>query len=193
MNTMDLLQLGLIVLVVAGIWALVELALTIRKARGTVEVLGRSANDTIEQVQPVIAKLDGTMDDLQPAIKQVDPLVEKIGVAVVEATQSVGKVNVILDDVSHVSGTAADVTGVVNQVANNAASSVNGVINRITGKAPADAGRIAGGTDGADAAPAADFEAPSRRQAGYITYDHDAGADAAAHEDASAQGDAESK
>ena len=110
---MSPLSILLIVLVVAGIWAVVELALTIRRARDDVT---RAANETIEQVQPVIAKLDGAMDDLQPSLKQVDPIVAKASVALDEANEGLRKVNGILGDVSTVSGTAAGVTDVVNQV-----------------------------------------------------------------------------
>ena len=130
---MSPLSILLIVLVVAGIWAVVELALTIRRARGAVDDVTRAANETIEQVQPVIAKLDGAMDDLQPSLKQVDPIVAKASVALDEANEGLRKVNGILGDVSTVSGTAAGVTDVVNQVTNAAADAASGLVSKITG------------------------------------------------------------
>lgn len=130
---MSPLSILLIVLVAAGIWALVELALTIRKTRGAVDEVARSANETIEQVQPVIAKLDGAMDDLQPSIKQVDPMVAKAQDALDEANESLRRVNGILGDVSTVSGTAAGVTDAVNQVTSAAADGVSHVVSKLTG------------------------------------------------------------
>ena len=120
----------LIVLAIVGIWAVVELALTLRRARAAVEEVARSANDTIEQVQPVIAKLDGAMDDLQPAVKQVDPLVTKVDGVVGEASASLEAARDILADVATVSGTAAGVTDAVTSVANNAASAATGIVTR---------------------------------------------------------------
>ena len=138
---LDPLTILLMVLVVVAVWAVVELALTIRKARSSVDEITRTANDTIEQVQPIISKLDGAMDDLQPALKQADPLVAKVDVALDGASVSISQLNEILADVSSVSGTAAGVTETVSQVASSAASSVSNMVNKITGKEPADAQR----------------------------------------------------
>lgn len=66
---LDPLQIVLVILVLAAVWAVVELALTLRHACASVDEVTRTANETIEQAQPVIAKLDGVMDDLQPAIR----------------------------------------------------------------------------------------------------------------------------
>ncbi|MGN0075964.1 MAG: hypothetical protein ACI38Z_03205 [Parafannyhessea sp.] len=183
---MSPLSILLIVLVAAGIWALVELALTIRKTRGAVDEVARSANETIEQVQPVIAKLDGAMDDLQPSIKQVDPMVAKAQDALDEANESLRRVNGILGDVSTVSGTAAGVTDAVNQVTTAAADGVSHVVSKLTGVpqqrpshlrgASADGARaIADGArdDAGDATDSREEAAPAEeapRNAGYVTY-----------------------
>lgn len=76
MATMDPLHIALLVLIVAAVWAVVELALTIKKARTSIDEVTRSANDTIEQLQPIISKADGMVDDLQPSMKKVTPLLE---------------------------------------------------------------------------------------------------------------------
>ena len=126
----DPMSILLLVLIAAGIWVLVELALTARRTRSSVIQLTRSANETFEQTQPVISKLDGVLDDLQPSAKRVDPLLTRANVLIDEVTIGLDKVNDILGDVSEVSGTAAGVSLAVGHVANNAASSVNGVIDR---------------------------------------------------------------
>ena len=161
----DPMTILLLILAAAGIWAVVELALTIRKARSTVDEVSRSANETIEQVQPIISKLDGAMDDLQPSLRQVDPLMEKVTVSLDEVNVSLRQVNGILEDVSSVSETAVGVTGAVSQVANNAASAANGIVNKITGrKAPA----IEGGVPAQ--IKAAELDDEPERNPGYVTY-----------------------
>jgi uncharacterized protein YoxC len=161
----DPMTILLLILAAAGIWAVVELALTIRKARSTVEEVSRSAIETIEQVQPIISKLDGAMDDLQPSLRQVDPLMEKVTVSLDEVNVSLRQVNGILEDVSSVSETAVGVTGAVSQVANNAANAANGIVNKITGrKAPA----IEGGAPAQIEAAEPDDE--PERNPGYVTY-----------------------
>lgn len=166
---MDLSPMGimLILLAAAGTWAVVELALTMRKARSSVEQVTRSANETIEQIQPIIAKLDGAMDDMQPAIKQIDPLVEKANGSLDAANEALSRVNGILGDVSTVSGTAAGVSDAVGQVATNAVSSVSGLVGRIAGRSGAQPSQLGE----AAVAPEADQplqDAPAA--SGYVSY-----------------------
>ena len=59
---MSPIQIALLVLAIAGVWAIVELALTLRKTRNVVDSLDKTVNDlnnTIAEAQPVVAKLDG--------------------------------------------------------------------------------------------------------------------------------------
>ena len=170
---MSPLNILLVVLVAVAVWAVVELALTIRKTRASVEEVTRTANETIEQVQPIIAKIDGAVDDIQPSIKQVDPMVDQANAALGEANESLRKLNVILGDVSAVSGTAAGAADVVNQVTNAAADAANGLVSKITGVRSGSPSTLSEGGD----APAA-IEAPRPKHAatsegpgsGYVTY-----------------------
>lgn len=167
MTPESVLPIVLIVLAAAGIWAVVEAALTMRSARRDVSSLTASAREVVEQAQPVVAKLDGLMDELDPAAKRVTPLLEKAEVAVGEATVSLDRVNGILEDVSSVSGAASSVTGAVKGVAESAASSVAGVVSRLRGETGAEAaalldGRAPEGTR----APAEEPAAPTR----YVDY-----------------------
>ena len=68
---MSPIQIALLLLAVAGVWAIVELALTLRKTRNVVDSLDKTVNDlnnTIAEAQPVVAKLDGAVDELTPAL-----------------------------------------------------------------------------------------------------------------------------
>lgn len=176
---MSPLTIVLIVLVIAAIWAVVELALTIRKARDSVDEITRNANQAIEQVQPIISKVDGMVDDLQPAIKDVQPIMDKAQTAVDVATVDLARVNDILEDVSNVSNTASNVTTTVNKVADSAANGVAGVIGRLTGKGKAKPQpkleeqhdrRLDGEWEEAPKAGGAEDEPSEAGATGYVTY-----------------------
>lgn len=182
---MDYLNIALIVLVVAGVWAVVELALTLRSARKNVEEVASSANEVIAQAQPIVAKLDGMVDDLEPAVKQVTPIVEKANVAMDGANASLTNVNAILADVSTVSGTASAVTETVNGAVAGAASSVARAVKKVTGGRVDAAPALTGADEAAQASvelePAAAPEPKAERRAvSYIDYGNAAGADDAA-------------
>ena len=135
---MDALQIALIVLVVVGVWAVVEVAITMRSARRDIERVTTAATEVIEQAQPVVAKLDGLADELEPAAKRLAPLAVKVEGTIDAANDSLDRVNGILEDVSSVSGTASSVTGAVNRVAESAASGVANVVSRLRGGSPAE-------------------------------------------------------
>lgn len=127
---MDILTIVLIVLALVGVWAVVELALTLRRARTSIVEVVDTANETIEQCQPIISKLDGMMDELEPAIKQIDPLLTNANESVEGIPTLITQCTTILDDVSSVSGAASGITDGVSKAATNAVSSVTGVISR---------------------------------------------------------------
>ena len=53
---MDYLNIALIVLVVVAVWAVVEVALTVRSARKNIDEVSASANEVIAQAQPIVAE-----------------------------------------------------------------------------------------------------------------------------------------
>jgi len=165
---MDVLRIALVLLAAAGIWAVVELALTFRKTRDTVDELTKqvsdittSANETIGQVQPIIQKVDGMVTDLEPAVKQVEPLLEKATTAVDVVTVDLASVNDILVDVSSVTDTATNVTTTVSKAANSAVSGVAGVVGKFTGGGKSKRRRKLAEKTGNDAVEAPVEEEPS--------------------------------
>lgn len=131
---MEPLQIALIVLVVAGIWTIVELALTLRKTRSAVEEVTHSAHEAIEQVQPIIAKADGMVDDLQPSMKHVNPMLLKATTSVDLLNANLAELDGILSDISNVSGAASNATIAAGEVVGHATSAAAGLVNKITGK-----------------------------------------------------------
>lgn len=172
MNFSDLapIDIALVVLALAGVWAIVEVALTLRGVRTSLNEVMSSVNQTITEIQPVINKLDGVVDELNPTMKQVQPLLEKAGTAVDALSLDLIRVEEILGDVSSVTGTATNVTGAVTKVTGSAADAAAGLIGKIAHKGgdpePARLGAVAPNTE-----PPADVEPKPAKDSGYFTYD----------------------
>lgn len=135
---MEPLQIALIVLVAAAVWAVVELAVTLRRSRSTMDQLDKTVdelNETIAETKPVIAKLDGTLDDIQPAISRVEPLLESANVAVDALSANLVEVEAVVRDVSSLTGAAATAGSAVSGVADSASEAVQRFLNRKKGAA----------------------------------------------------------
>lgn len=194
---MEPLQILLIVLIVAAIWAVVELALTIRRARASVDSLDKTVgevNEMIAEARPVVAKLDGAIDDLQPALVQVEPLLKSANVAVDALTSDLVEIEAVVRDVSSVTGAAASAGNAVSGVADSASEAVQRLFGKR--KAAGDAARALTGAEGGapadpdpvdEPAPAGDESAPAAPR--YYTYDADAQQPATGDHDPSTQGE----
>lgn len=135
---MSPIQIALLVLAIAGVWAIVELALTLRKTRTVVDSLDKTVNDlnnTIAEAQPVVAKLDGAVDELTPALGQMEPLLKSSKTAVDALTSNLVEVEAVVRDISEVTGSMAEASNAVSSVTDSAAGAVQKLINKV--KAPA--------------------------------------------------------
>ena len=176
---MDPLHILLVLLVIAGIWAVIALALTIRRARTTVDSLDKTmgeVNDMLAETRPVVAKLDGAIDELQPALTQVEPLLKSANVAVDALTSNLIEVEAVVRDVSAVTGAAANAGNAVSGVADSASEAVQKLLGKFKPGSPdpvrsvnegADSSREAVLTSAPEDAPA-EAPAPAPR---YYTYD----------------------
>ena len=176
---MDPLHILLVLLVIAGIWAVIELALTIRRARTTVDSLDKTmgeVNDMLAETRPVVAKLDGAIDELQPALTQVEPLLKSANVAVDALTSNLIEVEAVVRDVSAVTGAAANAGNAVSGVADSASEAVQKLLGKFKPGSPdperalnegADSSREAVLTSAPEDVPA-EAPAPAPR---YYTYD----------------------
>ena len=71
---MSPIQIALLLLAVVGVWAVIELALTLRKTRTVVDSLDKTVSDlnnTIAEAQPVVAKLDGAVVSSPPHLPRL--------------------------------------------------------------------------------------------------------------------------
>ena len=132
---MSPIQIALLLLAVAGVWAIAELALTLRKTRNVVDSLDKTVNDlnnTIAEAQPVVAKLDGAVDELTPALAQMEPLLKSSKTAVDALTSNLVEVEAVVRDISEVTGSMAEASNAVSSVTDGA---VQKLFNKV--KAPA--------------------------------------------------------
>ena len=171
---MDYLNIALIVLVVVAVWAVVEVALTVRSARKNIDEVSSSAHEVIAQTQPIVAKLDGMVDELEPAVKQVPAMAAKANIAMDSANASLDSVNAILSDVSLVSGTAAGVTETVNGAVQGAASSVAKAVKKVVGRGadaePARTLSAAAGSEGDGSVTIGERPRLERKPTSYVVY-----------------------
>lgn len=145
---MDLMQIALIILIAAGVWAVIELALVLRRTRGVVSGVDqtvRELNNTVEEARPVVAKLDGIVDELQPAAAQIEPLLKEATVAVEALSADLVEVNGVLRDVAAVSGTASAASNAVSGIADAASEKVHKLFG--LGRHTAQADRVLEGTE----------------------------------------------
>lgn len=176
---MDPLHILLVLLVIAGIWAVVELALTIRRARTTVDSLDKTmgeVNDMLAETRPVVAKLDGAIDELQPALTQVEPLLKSANVAVDALTSNLIEVEAVVRDVSAVTGAAANAGNAVSGVADSASEAVQKLLGKFKPGSPDPERALNEGTDSSREAvlTSAPEDAPAEAPAPaprYYTYD----------------------
>ena len=157
-GSIDILTIVLAVLAVAGIWAVVELALTFRRLRGTADAVDKTLSDinanvgqVVDEARPVIAKLDGALDDLAPAVAEVEPLIKKGNVALDALSADLIEVNGVLRDVSSVTGTVSGVTDAVSGVGEAASGAVSRLLGRRGAAAPQER-TLEGGSPEPDAA-----------------------------------------
>lgn len=176
MDQLDPLTIALTVLAVAAVWAVVELALTLRRARSNVNELTESVSETLAEVRPVITKLDGAADELVPAAKRIEPILEKASTSVDLLNVDLAHVESILSDVGSVTGAGARVSDAVSGAADAVASGVAGAVGKVAAAVSGKRDHDARGLDAGAPAPAhlAPAEAAEVEQvsgdAGYFTY-----------------------
>lgn len=158
---MEPLEIVLIVLAVAAIWAAIELALTLRRARGTVTAVDRTLDDvrpvidhidatvgsaeplvkkletTVDEIKPVIDRVNDTLDGVQPALAQIEPLLKQGSIAVEALSADLIEVNGVLRDISDVTAGMSSASNAVSGVANAASEKVQKLFGKKDHAVPA--------------------------------------------------------
>ena len=141
----NVLTIALIALVIAGAWAVAELALTIKKTRKTLDEVNKvieSANNTVkdltvtvtstvDEIKPVIGELKTTINNLQPTLREVPGLVNKVGTAVDALSLDLLRVDQIIADLSKITDTAAHASSSLSSISVNATKTANGILDKV--------------------------------------------------------------
>lgn len=157
---MDIINAALpVVFIIVGIalvWFVVELAITVRKARTTID-------DLKSQVDPIIANANELTESAKPAIAKVDPLVDRVQLTVDAANLEIMRVDQILEDVTQITDTVSTATVAVDKVAQAPVTAVENLSNRIRDafkpRRASNVSRALGGQKEAASAEAASVEA----------------------------------
>ena len=134
------------------VWFVVELALTIRSTRSTIDdaheglvptlknvekitaqvepLVGNVNTLVTEQVNPLIAKVNEIAEEAKPAVTRVDPLVERLSLTVDAANLELMRVDQILEDVTQITDSVSKAAGAVDTVT----SAPIDLVNSLTGK-----------------------------------------------------------
>lgn len=154
---MDVLTIVLVVLVVAAIWCVIEVALTVRRARTGVQRAVKAVDDltadvkgTLSDVKPLLSNVDAAVSEARPVIAHVDevvtqakpaatdvsPLLKQATSAVENLSGSLERVDAILGDVSRLTGSTANATAAVGAATTGILEKVRGRIGRRGADAP---------------------------------------------------------
>ena len=122
-----------IVLIIIGIlvglalaWFMVELILTIRKARLKVDEIH-------EQLTPTLKNIEEISEKVQPTLEKIDPLMERVTLTVDAANLELMRADQILENVNVVSEGVANATTAVGNIASAPSNFANKAADKIVG------------------------------------------------------------
>lgn len=112
-----------IVVGLALIWFVVELALTMRKVRSTVQDL-----------EPTLDNVEKMVTDLQPTITKVDPLMDRVTLTVDSVNLELMRVDGILENVTKITGGVSKTVDAVDSVTSAPLDIVTNMTKKVRSK-----------------------------------------------------------
>ncbi|MEY8461448.1 DUF948 domain-containing protein [Eggerthellaceae bacterium 24-137] len=138
------------------VWFVVELALTIRSTRSTIDDAHAGLTPTLQnvekitaevtplvgnvntlitdQVTPLMEKANALAEEAKPAVGRVDPLVERLSLTVDAANLELMRVDQILEDVTQITDSVSKAAGAVDTVTSAPIDLVNSLTGRLRSK-----------------------------------------------------------
>lgn len=113
-----------IIVGVALVWFVVELALTIRRTRTTVDSVH-------EQIEPTLDHVNEITKSIEPVVAKVDPLMDRVALTVDAANLEIMRVDQILEDVGQMTGTVTKTLDTVDSVTSLPLDAVNSVTTKL--------------------------------------------------------------
>lgn len=112
---------------VALVWFVVELALTFRKTRKTVAEVQEQLAPTLDHVEKITAQLE-------PVSAKVDPLVDRVSLTVDAANLEIMRVDQILEDVTQITDSVTKTMDAVDSVTSAPLDLVTSVTDKVRAK-----------------------------------------------------------
>lgn len=132
---MEILNIALpvvyIIVGVALVWFVVELALTFRKTRQTVAEVNQTVNELHEQIKPTLDHVEKITAQIEPAASKVDPLVDRVSLTVDAANLEIMRVDQILEDVTQITDSVTKTMDTVDSVTSAPLDLVNSVTDKV--------------------------------------------------------------
>ena len=113
-----------IIVGVALVWFVIELALTARRTRTTVDTVH-------EQIEPTLEHVNEITKSIEPVVAKVDPLMDRVALTVDAANLEIMRVDKILEDVSQMTGTVTKTLDTVDSVTSLPLDAVNSLTSKM--------------------------------------------------------------
>ncbi|MDO5329137.1 MAG: DUF948 domain-containing protein [Coriobacteriia bacterium] len=111
---------------IALVWFIIELIMTLRKARKKVDEVHKQLNPTIDNIEQITKKV-------QPTIEKVDPLIERISLSIDAANLELMRADQILENVNVITEGVANATTSVGNIVSAPADLISKAGEKIQG------------------------------------------------------------
>lgn len=120
----DILPWLYAVIAIVVIWLVVELVITIRKSRQTIEEVQKSLDSAVKGMNDIT-------NELMPALKKVDPLLDRVSLSVDALNMEILRVDDIVTDVKTMTEVAAKATQSIDTVTSAPVEFVSSVADKV--------------------------------------------------------------
>ena len=119
-----ILPIVYIIVGAALVWFVIELAITLRSTRSTVDSVRK-------QIEPTIDHVNTITKAIEPVVAKVDPLMDRVSLTVDAANLEIMRVDQILEDVGQVTGSITKTIDTVDNVTSLPLDAVNSLSTKV--------------------------------------------------------------
>lgn len=124
---MDVNNILIAVLIVAGIAALIALVLLFLELTKTI----KSARKMVDDLGPTLKNVETMTTNLQAPVAKVDPIVDRVTLTLDSVNLEMMRVDQLLEDLTQITGTASSATTAVDNIASAPVKAVSNVATRV--------------------------------------------------------------
>lgn len=119
-----ILPIVYIIVGIALVWFVIELAITLRRTRSTVDSVHK-------QIEPTLDHVNAITRSMEPVVAKVDPLMDRVSLTVDAANLEIMRVDQILEDVTQMTGTVTKTLDTVDSVTSLPLDAVNSISTKV--------------------------------------------------------------